>query len=93
MELDSDIPVISAHKQDPQQEGSKRKKRRRFKVKPAKPKPKFWRPSTSMGPKASGYALGYEGSWMVDDPSKVSYVRDKVKVGRMAGIPGQRRKR
>ncbi|PVF97234.1 hypothetical protein CPB86DRAFT_874259 [Serendipita vermifera] len=92
-EFKSKVPVIPAQKQDHSQGTSKPKKRKRFKTKPERPKAKFWRPSTSMGPKASGYALGYEGSWMVDDPSKVGYVRDKGKVGRIAGMQAPRRKR
>lgn len=61
----------------------KKKARRRLKAKREKPKvhATFWRPSTKMGPRASGYALGYIGSWMVDDPSKAPYERDRMRSG------------
>lgn len=63
-----------------------RKKRKRNKPKPPRPPPSFWRPSTSMGPRASGYAYGYQGSWMVDDPSQATYKRDKMKTLRIHAV-------
>lgn len=73
-------------------ESAKRKaKRKRFKVKTQRPRPRpsFWRPSTIMGSKASGYALGYQGSWMVNDPASATYVRDRMRSGRL--VNGQSR--
>ena len=55
------------------------KKRRRFKPKPIRPRPAFWRPTPDMGAKATGYALGYEGSWATQDSLKVGYKRDTMK--------------
>ncbi|KAG8754822.1 hypothetical protein FRC14_004625 [Serendipita sp. 396] len=73
-------PVIQVHAQGV----AKKQKRRRIRVKKKLPRPPaaFWRPSTHMGPRATGYALGYAGSWMVDDPSKARYQRDCMKKGR-----------
>lgn len=63
---------------------STKKKRKRFKAKPPRLRPAFFRPDSSMGPRATGYAYGYRGSWMVKDPSKVPYSRDKMKRGRLS---------
>lgn len=79
--------VAKLEKKEGVDPSKKKAKRKRFKAKTRQPRPRpsFWRPSTSMGPKASGYAMGYQGSWMVDDPSSTTYVRDRMKSGRLVG--------
>lgn len=61
-----------------------KKKRKRFKPKQPRLRPAFFRPTFSMGRRATGYAYGYQGSWAVADPSKVPYTRDKMKHGHLA---------
>jgi len=77
------VPIVSVSSTDPKP--PPKRKRRRFKAKPPRLPPAFHRPSRLMGPRATGYALGYQGSWMVEDPSKAAYERDKMKRGRMKG--------
>ncbi|KAG8792161.1 hypothetical protein FRC17_008640 [Serendipita sp. 399] len=75
-------PIIQVQHQEDAEGKKKKKKRRRVKGKLPRPPAAFWRPSTHMGPRATGYALGYVGSWMVDDPSRARYQRDRMKKGR-----------
>ena len=58
---------------------SKRKRKRRT---VEKPPAAFWRPLRCWGGKSSGYAMGYEGSWPVEDDDELRqkcYVRDKMR--------------
>ncbi|KAF8486179.1 hypothetical protein DFH94DRAFT_711212 [Russula ochroleuca] len=41
----------------------------------------FWRPLRRWGGKSSGYAMGYEGSWPVEDDHEPRYVRDRMRKG------------
>jgi len=57
----------------------KRKRRRRT---IERPPATFWRPLRRWGGKSSGYAMGYEGSWPVEDDDELGqrhYVRDKMR--------------
>ena len=59
----------------------RQKKRAHEKVSAARPHATFYRPSLSRHGR-TGYAMGYEGSWAVDDEEEratIGYVRDRMK--------------
>ncbi|CCM03083.1 uncharacterized protein FIBRA_05203 [Fibroporia radiculosa] len=68
-----------------QQESTTPAKRRWRRSRSARQRPPatFWRPLQEWGPRASGYAMGYEGSWAVshDDPQRYKYQRDTMRKG------------
>lgn len=63
----------------------RQKKRLHEKASNTRLKAAFYRPSTKHGP--VGYAMGYEGSWAVDDEeerSTIRYMRDSMKTAQWA---------
>lgn len=74
--------AVSVQSSDTRAEPRKASKKKRKYVK-ERPPPRFWRPVSSWGGKSMGYAMGYEGSWAVDDEESqnIGYVRDTMKKG------------
>ncbi|KAI9460363.1 hypothetical protein F5148DRAFT_1216856, partial [Russula earlei] len=73
------LPVITLEMQGSEQLAACRKRKRRRRTIERRPAT-FWRPLRCWGGKSSGYALGYEGSWPVEDEceTELCYVRDKM---------------
>ena len=66
-----------------------RPKRKRKRRTIERPPARFWRPLRCWGGKSSGYAMGYEGSWPVEDDDGLCqrhYVRDKMRKAVQASI-------
>lgn len=75
-------PIVNSK---PSETTSRKVKKRRKASHPTPPRPPamFWRPLRGWGPKVTGYAMGYEGSWAVfeDDPQRYHYQRDTMRKG------------
>jgi len=66
MKGDGCLSVVSLKLSGNEQPAARPKRKRRRKTVERHP-PTFWRPLRCWGGKGLGYAMGYEGSWPVDD--------------------------
>ncbi|KAI0067334.1 hypothetical protein BV25DRAFT_1091381 [Artomyces pyxidatus] len=86
LRLKRDIyPVVSVEMSQGKEQRTRRKRRRQNSN--ARPQATFWQPLRALGGKSSGYAMGYEGSWPVDEEMHSwprCYVRDRMKKAELA---------
>ena len=78
------LPVISLKLHGGEQPVARPRPKRKHKRRTVeKPLATFWRPLRRWGGKSSGYAMGYEGSWPVEDENELrqKHVRDKMRKG------------
>lgn len=76
-----DTPSSTALSETARRRMRRQKKREHEKKSTTRPPAMFWRPSLSVHGRI-GYAMGYEGSWAVEDDAERSpagYVRDSMK--------------
>ncbi|VDC05562.1 unnamed protein product [Peniophora sp. CBMAI 1063] len=76
-----DTPPASTAVSETARRRMRRQKKREHEKPNTRPSAMFWRPSLSIHGRI-GYAMGYEGSWAVEDDaerSRVGYVRDNMK--------------